>query len=919
MFTLSPDQWQALSPHLDEALGMTDEDRSAWLSSLRRQNPVVAHQLEMLLQEHLLLSEAGFLEQASVGLPGATGLAGQTVGVYTLLSQIGQGGMGSVWLAERNDGRFERRVAVKFLNIALVGKAGEERFKREGRILALLVHPHIAELVDAGVSHAGQPYLVLEHIEGDHIDRYCDQRNLGVAARIRIFLNVLGAVAKAHANLIVHRDLKASNVLVRNDGQVKLLDFGIAKLLEDEGTSGEAPLTIEGGRAMTPEFAAPEQLQGGSITTSTDIYALGVLLFVLLTGQHPAGAGPHTHADLVKAVVDTEPARPSEIVTQSRTNSEMTTTNATKRATTPDRLRRLLRGDLDTIVAKALKKDPCERYSSVTAMADDLRRYLRSEPIGARPDTIAYRAIKFVRRNRAVAALAAVAAVAMVAGTLGTLVQARTARIQRDFAVRQLTRAKRINDLNELLLSDVAPMGKPLTANDLLQREQHIIESEHYDNAANHVELLISIGGQYSGEEENARALRVLEQAYSLSRGLREPSTRARASCELAWALAPGGELSRAESLVQEGLRELPNKPQYGSDRALCLLRGSEIAYRHGDANEVISRAQAAERALKESPVRSPVEELNVLTTLAGAYGAAGQFREAFVAFEKASARMNDLGYGETQKAVRLFNDWALTLVQAGQPLEAEKAYRHAIEISQDNQTDEAVLPTLLHNYAGVLRELGRLHEAAGYAERAHARAQREGDEILVEQAALQRARIYRDQRDFARASAMLAEVEPRMRRHLPAGYYGFAALVSDKALLAQAKGDLPAALQLADQAVNIDEAAIKAGGQGAPYLPILLVRRSAVELEARQRDQAAADAARALSLLQTTTQPGTLSSSTGRAYLALGRALQSQGKPQEAHTAFRAAAEHLKDTLGANHPDTRSARQQAELGTHGP
>ena len=234
MSALSPDQWQALSPYLDEALTMADEDLSAWLSSLRTQNPELAAQLETLLLEHRALSEEGFLEKRSVGLPDGLGLAGQEVGVYTLISQIGQGGMGSVWLAERNDGRFERRVAVKFLNIALIGKDGEERFKREGRILALLVHPHIAELIDAGVSHAGQPYLVLEHIEGDHIDRYCDKHRLSVEARIRLVLDVLRAVAQAHANLIVHRDLKPSNVLVRNDGQAKLLDFGIAKLLEGE-------------------------------------------------------------------------------------------------------------------------------------------------------------------------------------------------------------------------------------------------------------------------------------------------------------------------------------------------------------------------------------------------------------------------------------------------------------------------------------------------------------------------------------------------------------------------------------------------------------------------------------------------------------------------------------------------------------
>src|SRR5215471_19723838 len=243
MFRLIPDQWQVLSPHLDELLGMAEKERSIRLSRLRSTNPALSNQLEILLQEHRVLSEEHFLEKRSVELPGGPGPGGQTLGLYTLVSQIGHGGMSSVWLAERNDGRFERRVAVKFLNIALMGKGGEERFKREGRILALLVHPHIAELIDAGVSQAGQPYLVLEHIEGDHIDRYCDQHKLGVGARLRLFLDVLRAVAQAHANLIVHRDLKPSNVLVRHDSQAKLLDFGIAKLLECEGQSGEALLT----------------------------------------------------------------------------------------------------------------------------------------------------------------------------------------------------------------------------------------------------------------------------------------------------------------------------------------------------------------------------------------------------------------------------------------------------------------------------------------------------------------------------------------------------------------------------------------------------------------------------------------------------------------------------------------------------
>ena len=282
--------------------------------------------------------------------------------------------------------------------------------------------------------------------------------------RVRLFLDVLAAVTHAHVNLIVHRDIKPSNVLVSKDGQVKLLDFGIAKLLEGEGQDGAATLlTVEGGRAMTPEYAAPEQVTGAPVTTATDVYALGVLLYVLLTGEHPAGTGLHSAAGLVKAIVDEEPRRVSQVVTQTK-NAEAGTANAARRSATPDKLRRLLRGDLDTIVGKALKKNPQERYSSVTALADDLRRYLRHEPISARPDTLAYRASKFARRNRAAVALTAFAMMAIIAGLAGTITQARTARRQRDFALRQLDRAEAINEFNQFILSDASVSGKPFTA-----------------------------------------------------------------------------------------------------------------------------------------------------------------------------------------------------------------------------------------------------------------------------------------------------------------------------------------------------------------------------------------------------------------------------------------------------------------------
>lgn len=346
--------------------------------------------------------------------------------------------MGAVWLAERSDGRFQRRAAVKFLSLALAGRGGEQRFKREGSILGRLAHANIAELLDAGVSAEGQPYLVLEHVEGEHIDQYCDEHRLDVNARLRLFLDVLAAVAHAHANLIVHRDLKPSNVLVRNDGQVKLLDFGIAKLLESEEQPAAATmLTQEAGGALTPAYAAPEQIKGEPVTTATDVYALGVLLYLLLTGQHPAGVGTRSAAELVKAIVDTEPTRSSHAVNLAKGEAEAAASTAAKRATTPDKLARALRGDLDTIISKALKKNPQERYASVTAFADDIRRYLNHEPISARPDTAVYRAAKFVRRNRFSFAVAMLALSAIVAGSGIAIYQGRIAQ-QRFQDVRKL-------------------------------------------------------------------------------------------------------------------------------------------------------------------------------------------------------------------------------------------------------------------------------------------------------------------------------------------------------------------------------------------------------------------------------------------------------------------------------------------------
>jgi serine/threonine-protein kinase len=913
MSKLKPDWWEVVNPYLEQALEVPEEERPAWLASLHEENPSLASQLQTLLEEQRLLAEEGFLEQPPIPPPGKAALAGQTVGAYRLVSPIGQGGMGSVWLGERSDGRFERRVAIKFLSMAVVGLGGQERFKREGAILGRLAHPHIAELLDAGVSSSGQPYLVLEYVEGEPIDQYCDQRLLEVDARVRLFLDVLAALAQAHASLIVHRDLKPSNVLVRTDGQVKLLDFGIAKLLEEESRAATL-LTREAGGALTPAYAAPEQLTGQPITTATDIYALGVLLYLLLTGQHPAGSSHHSPSELVKAIVDLEPTRPSEVVRPTRIEVGTAATNATKRATSPDKLRRFLRGDLDTIVGKALKKNPKERYASVTAMADDLRRYLRHEPISARPDTLSYRSARFVGRNRAAVALATLAFLVSLAGVVGTLLQARTARAQRDFALSQLSRAEAINDLNAFVLSDAAPSGKPFTVNDLLARAEHIVERQHGGSDADRVELLISLGRQYYNQDEDARARQVLERAYLLSRSLVDPSAGAKASCALGSALARASELTRAKTLVQEGLRKLPREPQFVLDRVFCLRCGSEVARDSFAPQEAIAQAQAALQLIEQSPLRSELLELNGLMDLAESYRIGGQYREAVAGFGRAWVLMTAVGRDDTQNAGTLLNNWALALDGSGRPMESERIYRRAIDLSRADHSEQAVSPMLLINYARILRKLGRLDEAAGYAERGLAKAQQADDQVVIWQSLLTLGRIYRERGELTRAAAMLSQVEPRLRRIFPANHYVFAVLSSEYSRLTQARGDLRSALDLANQAIAIWEASARLGQQGEFYLPDLLMGRSDIERQINQPQEAAADATRALNMLKNTVQPGTFSSFLGHAYLTLGRALEDQGRREEANAEFRSAAEHLQNTLGPQHPDTLSAQRLANL-----
>jgi serine/threonine protein kinase/tetratricopeptide (TPR) repeat protein len=495
---VSPERWRALSPYLDEALEIPTAGRAAWLAAIEERDGLLAADLRAMLHEHELLDETRFLEQAVLDPTALPSMAGQVVGAYRLVSLIARGGTGSVWLAERADGRFRGHAAVKLLNISLIGREGEERFRREGTILARLRHPNIAHLIDAGVTPAGQPYLVLEYVDGQSIEKYCDDRALGIPARLRLYLEVLEAVAHAHANLTVHRDIKPPNVLIGSDGHVKLLDFGIAKLLERDAwrrtAGGEtSALSRELGATMTPAYAAPEQLSGAEVTTATDVYALGVLLYVLLTGSHPAGNDVPTPASLVRSIIVTEPSRASEVV------GSQAEDRAKYRSTTPWRLQRTLRGDLDAIIAKALKKNPAERYPSVTALADDLRRFLRHEPIGARPATVRYRTAMFVRRHLAGVAASGVALI-LIAGLVGL----HTLRLSaaRDRAQREAAKALMMSNVLMGVLTSADPYaprpgsGEP-TVRALLDRASERVVKDLAADPGVQAEMLTAMGRTY--------------------------------------------------------------------------------------------------------------------------------------------------------------------------------------------------------------------------------------------------------------------------------------------------------------------------------------------------------------------------------------------------------------------------------------
>ena len=508
---VSATTWNTLSKLLDEALDLDPAARDSWLERLRATQPQLAPAVLKLLAAHASSETADVLAQLPSldGLDSAARIStlgpGDRIGPYRLKRELGSGGMADVWLAERADGAFTREVALKLPLNNRLRRDLAQRFARERDILARLEHPHIARFYDAGVSEDGLSYLAMEYVDGQPITAYCDEHRLTLRQRLQLFSQVLSAVQYAHANLVIHRDLKPSNILVTTDGQVRLLDFGIAKLLADSDTTHETQLTQLSGRAMTPDYASPEQIKGDPLTIATDIYSLGVVLYELLAGQRAYRLKVQSPAQLEQAIIAADPPRPS-----ANTGGHDA---AEARCLTAAKLMRALSGDLDTIVLKALSKTPTERYATIAAFAEDLQRYCDGRPAIATRPSPWHRLKKFVRRNALAVGATVAVTLLLLSATLVSLWQARIAR-------EQAVRAEQVKRYVLSIFEDAdinAGAGRKTSAADLLLEAHKRLTATPVEDPAIAVELLSAIGFSLGGLGEYQQAVPVLEEATRIA------------------------------------------------------------------------------------------------------------------------------------------------------------------------------------------------------------------------------------------------------------------------------------------------------------------------------------------------------------------------------------------------------------------
>ncbi len=714
-------------------------DRAAFLENACSDDLALRAEVESLLTAHD--HTAGFLQPLDPALLAELmdgfehGAEGERLGAYRVLREIGRGGMGVVYLAERADGQFEQRVALKLVRNGLDSRTVLERFLHERRILARLQHPNIARLLDGGVTEDGRPFLVMEYVEGKPITDYCDQERLTIDARLRLFAEACSAVQYAHRNLVIHRDLKPANILVTSEGHAMLLDFGIARLL-DPGTDGRAASPTEAGlRAMTPDYAAPEQVLGEPVTTATDVYGLGAILYELLTGQRAHVFRRRTLEAIARVLREETPLPPSTRVEHVRaagfegwSSNRSAELIASVRSTTPDRLHRRLRGDLDAIALKALRAEAERRYTTAEALHDDLRRHLGGAPVAARRDTFAYQSSRFVRRNRALSLAAGLALVSLICGLAATTWQARRANRERTIALREADRAGAVANLMSQIFQLAHPnraLGEELTVRTALDSGRTWIDRELANQPELHAETAKQLADVYYGLGHYAQSRELLESAvtkFIAARGEVDQRVNT-ALLMLARVLIDLGENDSAEVVARRSLTIMRRIPSLKDDRfhathALAQLGNAlRRQERFDDAERVLHNALAIlPRDHPDAPHRRTV----ILTTLGHILRARGDPAGAEKQYREVLETRRHVWGPEHPEVANAVVNLAGAIGDQGRFSEAETLYHDGLDMRRRIQGEaHPDFAMDLGALAGVLQRRGDPHGAVPLFERA--------------------------------------------------------------------------------------------------------------------------------------------------------------------------------------------------------
>ena len=890
---VDPQEWAALSRLLDEALDVSTDARERWLDTLPAAHAMHREKLRALLRHDAGAETREFRDifpnlRLSDGA-GALSLMtrGTLVGPYVLEQEIGRGGMGVVWRARRSDGVIKRPVALKLPHTAIYGNELLARFESERDILAKLTHPNIARLYDAGFSSIGQPYLALEYVAGFPLMEYCDRHGLNVSQRLRLFQQVLCAVQYAHGHLVIHRDIKPNNVIVGTDDRAMLLDFGIAKLIAADAVEKSERAQLA---ALTPDYAAPEQIADQPITTASDIYSLGVLLFELLTGQRPYRLGNPSRESLEQAILNIEPSPPSLCVRDEAT--------AHKRATTPQALARTLRGDLDAIILKALKRDPAERYATADAFLQDVEQYLRGETVSARSASRLHQAGKLIARYKLAVAAGAVAVVALLATAMIAFSEARAAKAERDRALALSSRSEAVADFLDLLVTEAGSAGKPVSLGEMLERSEALANSEFRDRPEHRAAVLGMLGTYYHTSAKDQRAEPLLREALGSLGDSPDDDLRRKLTCEHALALAGLGKLPQASQM----LRAVVADPGTSSQRAAeCLEHLSYVAQDDGNGPDAVKYGRLALEKLREVPHHSPTVEAVLLGGLAYSEHLNGENAEADKHFASSVALFERSGHGNGPEAISVRNNWAILSDGTGNPRQALSLYDATLKAFSENDTGVTPPLYLVANRGHALEGIGRYQDAVRSYLQCRSLSPHEGTPSFPLYCMIGAASASIQLGDLNAAETYADEGTRMLTGFAPDSPWA-CAMQGIRARLAMKRGQLSGARTQVDAALGC--------AKDRYLLATFSLIRAEINLLDNKLADAEADARSALAVARDTQNALPHSCRTGTAWLMLGRVLAKRGEREAAHRAFATAIDNLAPMVDADHPLLLLARQ---------